>query len=261
MKQLDPNHIPGIYNWCDRWCERCHMTSRCYLFAQEQEDKAIMGSDLDEDEKLEKLKEKLMETMEMLNEAAEEFEMDEDDLDELDEEEKDEMMHDHQINKIKIDIHPLSDISEAYMDECMDWVKRKKQDPLIGALLLGKIPEGRNDKKEIEKLNKVIGHLESIIWNQTMIPVKCRSALNYLSDRSFWDEYPIEERGYNGTAKVALICIQNSINAWQGILFWSKDDEAFILSLLEKLIQMKQILEEEFPDAYKFVRPGFDKIE
>ena len=94
-----------------------------------------------------------------------------------------------------------------------------------------------------------------------MIPVKCRSALNYLSDRSFWDEYPIEERGYNGTAKVALICIQNSINAWQGILFWSKDDEAFILSLLEKLIQMKQILEEEFPDAYKFVRPGFDKIE
>jgi len=260
MKHLDPNHIPGIYNWCDRWCERCNMTSRCYLYAQEQEDKAIMGSDLDHDEKMEKLKEKLMETMEMLSEAAEEFEMDEDDMDEIDEEEQDEMMHDYQIKKIKIDIHPLSDLSEAYMNECMDWAKRKEEDPLFGPLLNGKLPEEFNEINEIEKLNKVITYLESIQWYQTMVPVKCRGTLNYHSERSFWDEFPIEERVYNGAAKVALLCIQKSIDAWQGILFWSKDEEDFILPLLEKLIQIKQILEDEFPDAYKFIRPGFDKI-
>jgi hypothetical protein len=259
MKQFDPNHIPGIYNWCDRWCERCKMTSKCFLYAQEQEDKAIMDSDLDQDEKMEKMREKLMETMEMLSEAADEFEMDEDDMDELDEEEQDEMMHDHEINNIKIDIHPLSDLSEVYMNECMGWVNGKTKDPLLGPLLIGEISEGINDENEVEKLKKVISNLESIQWNQTMIPVKCRGALNYLSDRSFWDDYPIEERAYNGTAKVALICIKNSIDAWQGILFWSKDEEESILPLLEKLIQIKQILEEEFPDAYKFIRPGFDE--
>jgi hypothetical protein len=259
MKQLDPNHIPGIYNWCDRWCERCNMTSRCYLYAQEQEDKAIMGSDLDHDEKMEKLKEKLMETMEMLSEAAEEFEMDDDDMDELDEEEQDEIMHDHQINKIKIDIHPLSDLSDVYMKECMDWVNDKSKDPLFESLLNHKIPEEISDIAEVDKLKKVINHFESIQWYQTMIPVKCRGALNYFSDRSFWDDYPIEERAYNGTAKVALLCIQNSINAWQGVLFWSKDEEDSILPLLDKLIQIKGILEEEFPDAYKFIRPGFDE--
>src|SRR5687768_2257063 len=27
--------IPGIYNYCDRWCERCGFTSRCRVFADE----------------------------------------------------------------------------------------------------------------------------------------------------------------------------------------------------------------------------------
>jgi hypothetical protein len=235
------------------------MTSKCFLYAQEQEDKAIMDSDLDQDEKMEKLREKLMETMEMLSEAADEFEMDEDDMDELDEEEQDEMMHEHEIKKIKIDIHPLSDLSEVYMNACMDWVNSKSNDLLFGPLLMGKIPEEIRNESEVAKLRKIINHLESIQWYQTMIPVKCRGALNYFSDRSFWDDYPIEERAYNGTAKVALICIQNSIDAWQGVLFWSQDEEKSILPLLEKLIQIKQILEEEFPDAYKFIRPGFDE--
>ncbi|MEF8943679.1 MAG: hypothetical protein V5B78_12905, partial [Desulfohalobiaceae bacterium] len=33
----NPDFIPGIYNYCDRWCERCAFTSRCMNFAMEQE--------------------------------------------------------------------------------------------------------------------------------------------------------------------------------------------------------------------------------
>ena len=33
----DPRHIPGIYNYCDRWCERCPLTARCLTFAMEEE--------------------------------------------------------------------------------------------------------------------------------------------------------------------------------------------------------------------------------
>jgi len=31
LKKLakDSKYIPGIYNYCDRWCERCPFTSRC----------------------------------------------------------------------------------------------------------------------------------------------------------------------------------------------------------------------------------------
>ena len=28
--------IVGVYNYCDRWCERCSLSSRCRVFAEEQ---------------------------------------------------------------------------------------------------------------------------------------------------------------------------------------------------------------------------------
>src|ERR671925_73973 len=34
----NPDLIPGIYNYCDRWCERCPLTSRCLVYATEQDD-------------------------------------------------------------------------------------------------------------------------------------------------------------------------------------------------------------------------------
>src|SRR5262245_8708522 len=34
----NPDLISGIYNYCDRWCERCAFTSRCFLYATEQAD-------------------------------------------------------------------------------------------------------------------------------------------------------------------------------------------------------------------------------
>jgi len=33
----DPRFIPGIYNYCDRWCERCPFTSRCMNYALSEE--------------------------------------------------------------------------------------------------------------------------------------------------------------------------------------------------------------------------------
>ena len=32
----NPDLISGIYNYCDRWCERCPLTSRCLVYATEK---------------------------------------------------------------------------------------------------------------------------------------------------------------------------------------------------------------------------------
>ena len=52
LKLLDnPDFISGIYNYCDRWCERCKMTSKCSLYASEQiVDKEFEGSGYTEQE-------------------------------------------------------------------------------------------------------------------------------------------------------------------------------------------------------------------
>lgn len=31
----DPRFISGIYNFCDRWCERCSLAHRCLTRAME----------------------------------------------------------------------------------------------------------------------------------------------------------------------------------------------------------------------------------
>ena|SRR5438093_6007790 len=32
----DPRFISGIYNYCDRWCERCTLSDRCLTYAMER---------------------------------------------------------------------------------------------------------------------------------------------------------------------------------------------------------------------------------
>src|SRR3990172_2756607 len=34
----NPDLISGIYNYCDRWCERCPFTTRCLVYATEKAD-------------------------------------------------------------------------------------------------------------------------------------------------------------------------------------------------------------------------------
>src|SRR6266700_2885733 len=34
----NPDFISGIYNYCDRWCERCPLTARCMVYASEKAD-------------------------------------------------------------------------------------------------------------------------------------------------------------------------------------------------------------------------------
>ena len=36
MDNTPSDLISGIHNYCDRWCERCPMTTRCAVFAEEQ---------------------------------------------------------------------------------------------------------------------------------------------------------------------------------------------------------------------------------
>ena len=35
MNKEKKTYIEGIYNYCDRWCERCRFTSNCFLFTTE----------------------------------------------------------------------------------------------------------------------------------------------------------------------------------------------------------------------------------
>ena len=66
------NFIPGIYNYCDRWCERCPLTSKCLNYATTEADFSDPElKDISNAAFWDKISEMFKITMEMIQEDAE----------------------------------------------------------------------------------------------------------------------------------------------------------------------------------------------
>ncbi len=73
LKELaaDKRFIAGIYNYCDRWCERCPQTRRCLNFSlSEEEFSDPEAHDIRNEAFWRKLSEIWGETLELLREAG-----------------------------------------------------------------------------------------------------------------------------------------------------------------------------------------------
>src|SRR5262249_60370825 len=67
----NPDLISGVYNYCDRWCERCPLTSRCMVYATEQEDHDLFENhDLRNEAFWKKLSTIFQETRELITDWA-----------------------------------------------------------------------------------------------------------------------------------------------------------------------------------------------
>ena len=95
-------------------------------------------------------------------------------------------------------------------------------------------------------------------WDQSLIPVKLRRALRGLDEQlngeSPWDD-PVQN-DWNGTAKLTLICIARSIDAWTVLAGELRDSEAGAIA--NHLRTLQREIQRMFPEARRFVRPGFD---
>jgi hypothetical protein len=70
------------------------------------------------------------------------------------------------------------------------------------------------------------------------------------------DDDPIQN-DWNGSAKVALICIERSGAAWRVIAASTAEETP--LAIADQFRDLGQEVEREFPGAWRFVRPGFDE--
>jgi hypothetical protein len=251
----DPRFIPGIYNYCDRWCERCELTSRCLTYAMSQEEAdAPETQDLNNQAFWDKLHETFETTMEMLGEQAEEMDLD------LDEQELQESIREQEEVHEAAEAQPYSRIAMRYLEVANDWLKANER--LLGDQ--GGEPESldRADNPDVGPVDDAAGLrdcLEVIRWYQHQIYVKlCRAASGTI--RAETEELECMQEDADGSAKVALIGIERSIAAWATLLRHFPDHEDAILALgtLKRLLRQ---VEAAFPNARSFRRPGFDTDE
>lgn len=250
----DLKYISGIYNYCDRWCERCPFTNRCLNYEISEEHFADPESrDMNNDLFWQKLSKTFQATLELVNEMMEEqgIDIDSDDIEEIKKEEK-------KIREI-VDNHQLIISAEEYGDMVKSWFDSAEDLFLDKEIDLNKkvrldLPNENPDKEAAAILDAV----DVIMWYLHFIQVKLTRAIHgELEDRfELPDDFPKDS---DGSAKVALIAIDRSIAAWGEMLKYFPEQEDELLNILVKLEQLRRNSERVFPEARSFVRPGLDE--
>jgi hypothetical protein len=258
LKKLaeDKNLISGIYNYCDRWCERCPFTSRCMNFAMSEDEFSDPETqDIRNEAFWQKFAETLHATLEFVRETAEEHGID---LDAVDvEEDAEKRRTESELAKS----HEVCRLAQAYGTMVDDWIKDARdlfEDPEEASP-----PDAALHRPQAgpeEDRDSLQDAFEVVRWYQHFIYVKLmRAVRGELEDRDeMLDEFPKDS---DGSAKVALIAIDRSIAAWGEIRNYFPFGSQDIVKMLVHLEALRNKVEKAFPDARAFIRPGFDRID
>ena len=242
LKKLaaDKRFISGIYNYCDRWCERCSMTTRCLNFSMSEEEFSDPESrDIRNEKFWNKLSETFRETMELLSESAKEWGVD---LDTLDYKED---IEDRKAKDAAVKNHLLCRAAKRYGESVEDWFKERET-------LFFEAASAARDGVDLDEA------VEVIRWYQYLICAKVIRAVRGMieDEEEESDELPKDS---DGSAKIALIAIDRSIGAWAAVRQYLTNDAKGVIDIIAFLDSLREALEKAFPRARGFIRPGFDE--
>jgi hypothetical protein len=253
--------ISGIYNYCDRWCERCPFTARCLVFATEKADGAFDDSEIDDINNAkfwQKLESTFKEVRQMIVEWAEEEGIELETIEGAALSEREQQRHDAKD-------HQLSVAARLYTMAVQEWfekelaIEQKVHDDITGT--------SASSEEDID----VNDAIDVVRWYQFFIPAKIfRALMGYDQELADAALAGVDEPGddqrmtdppgnhSDGSAKIALIAIDRSLNAWRILHLSLPEKTDSILPMLLKLDRLRQSTEAAFPKARDFIRPGFD---
>src|SRR5437773_10442374 len=110
--------IPGIYNYCDRWCEKCPFTSRCRVYATEAADRELDDPDVHDINNAKfwrKLESIFREAHEKIATWAEEAGVD------LESSESQAAIAEHEQLELEADDHQLAELARQYAMTVQEW--------------------------------------------------------------------------------------------------------------------------------------------
>ena len=245
------NHIAGIYNYCDRWCERCAFTKRCANFSiGEFLEIDSETFDLENDRFWNTIRESFELTFALLQEAVEELEIDFTEVDP-------EIVEAEERSNDQVRRSPIGISTMAYIRLVDRWFQEagtrfhQKGDELSRIALV------EVERMDVEEdLSDLKDCVDVIRWYQMQIHVKIMRAMHGREDEV------VEDRpgDSDGSAKVALIGVDRSIGAWARM--WKRhfpEEEDVILPVLSHLERVRRQIDSEFPNARSFIRPGLDE--
>jgi len=230
--------IPGIYNFCDRWCERCPLTDRCQLYHQESIRRRNPESEFDSagelDLAVENAQSDLNGALGLIQQVTLERGID---LVEMEEDED-------PLLKIDLNQFPIHRTAHRFAADCHRFLDR----------FCALIQEERRSGPD-ESVVEMADGFEVLTWHHMQIPVKIDRALSSkLRARVVADAI----KDSNGSAKVAYIGLAKSMDILTRAYQWATPLQDQIMPLLNHGYELAEQLDQEFPGHKSFKRPGFD---
>ena len=254
----NPRFIPGIYNYCDRWCERCEFSHRCAQFAMRSHERPDdpRKRDIENRKFWEALGAAALTGKPALKtgrrtpksrraspasiEAAAAHEK-------------------HLDRRARALGQRESNAALTYSHMVDEWFNNELRLPLQHVRNLERrVEKGlvsvATAKGELVRLNDCV---EIIRWYQAFIYVKvCRAFLSLVEEED--DRSLAATRDSAGSAKVALIAIERSLAAWVAMREMFPEETDSMLEILIHLDRLRRSVKRKFPGAKSFRRPGFD---
>ena len=219
---IQDGFIVGIFNYCDRWCERCPLSSRCRLFATLAEIEPGNGP-LNEPRIV---RERRRLTSQMIEMHAEVEELGAKALPKPGE----------RIGRLPADLEPATGPDPDVVAHGAELQNR------IRALELSANPTVRLA-------------IETIRYFSLFVPIKMMRALSQVARRG-----PGEPQSdANGSAKAALMGLDRMESAWRTLIDTHHFPASAAAPFLAEIARMRRNVHRALPDAHKFVRPGFDE--
>jgi hypothetical protein len=209
------NYIPGVYNYCDRWCEACRLSDRCMLNAMEarvREGAPLLPFPVPQDASTGPFAQHWdagdVSPAETAREAAND---------------------------------PLSIQSAGYAQLAFEWLHGHDGHRDTGQAAVGP-----------QSPRAVIEHFALFIGGKVF------RAVSGMRDDA--EDSADPQRDANGSAKAALLGIDRSLAAWRELDVQDERGAQAIRALTSVLQQLRTGVEERFPEALLFLRPGCDDV-
>lgn len=247
--QFDKDSVlEGIQNYCDRWCERCPFRRMCYVAITEEKMEGLLEKYPDGEIPAEEMDvwpfNEIQEDSPFTDEEIQDVSFDAEwTADEMSFDPEDDDFFSPRSKAIR---HPMMEQARAFAIDMDLWLKKRHEE--LGDDLMPHLARGYSD---------AMAQAEEVLHRfHFFILVKLQRALI-----NIYDDEHFDDGGYdmNGSAKVALLTIDESLDALTLLIRTLKNHRTELKNLRQQLQGILNMAEAEFPEARAFIRPYHDQ--
>lgn len=222
--EVQDGFIVGIFNYCDRWCERCPLTGRCRVFAALAEMDFEEGNGPLTEPRIIRERRRWEERMIEIHAEAEELG------------EGARPKPGEGVGRLPPDLEASA-----------------TPDPVVvanGAALRKKMQRLKMSANPAVRLA-----IETISYFSLFVPMKMMRAFSQVAREGPGDR----QSDANGSGKAALLGLERMERAWQTLIETHHYSAQEAAPFLAEIGRMQRNLHRALPNARSFVRPGFDE--